>query len=96
MDKEGFAMVSNFKRLEYLLWNDVHIYTDHRNLVYIFVPDACVSSVVKTTAQRLDQLKAVLGQHDNTIMHIAGDRDCRRDSISRWVTIVRKGQVLML
>ena len=35
VDKKGFAMVSTFMRLEYLLWNGVHIYTDHRNLAYI-------------------------------------------------------------
>ena len=64
VDKEGFAMVSTFKRLEYLLRNGVHIYTDHRNLVYIFDPEACVWSGAKTTAQRLDQWKAVLWQYD--------------------------------
>ena len=63
-DKEGFAMVNTFKRLEYLSWNGVHIYTDYRNLGYIFDPEAWVSSVAKTTAQRLDQWKAVLGQYD--------------------------------
>ena len=31
-------MVSTLKRLEYLLWNGVHIYTDHKNLAYIFYP----------------------------------------------------------
>ena len=30
-DKEGFAMVSTFRRLEYVLWIGVHIYTDQRN-----------------------------------------------------------------
>ena len=52
VDNEGFAVVSTFKRLEYLFWNGVHICIDHRNLAYIFDPDACVSSVAKTTAQR--------------------------------------------
>ena len=32
VDKKGFAIVSTFGRLEYLLWGGVHIYTDHRNL----------------------------------------------------------------
>ena len=59
-DKECFAIVSTFRRLEYLLWNGVRIHTDHRNLAYIFNPEACVSSVAKTTAQRFDQWKAVL------------------------------------
>ena len=46
VDKESFAMVSTFMRLEYLLWNGVHIYTDHRYLAHNFDPEACVSSVV--------------------------------------------------
>ena len=50
VDKEGFAMVSTFKRLEYVLWNIVHIYTDQRNLAYTCDPEACVSSVAKTTS----------------------------------------------
>eukprot|EP00752_Nemacystus_decipiens_P002231 g2116.t1 len=73
IDKECVAIVSTFRRLEYLLWNGVRIHTDHRNLAYIFNPEACVSSVAKTTAQRLDQWKAVLGQYDYTIEHIQGD-----------------------
>ena len=45
VDKEGFAIVSTFRRLEYLLWDGVHIFTDHRNLAYIFHPNACVTSL---------------------------------------------------
>jgi len=85
VDKEGFAIVSTFRRLEYLLWYGVHIYTDHRNLAYIFDPEACVSSVPKTTAQRLEHWKTVLGQYDYTIKHIAGERNCWGDLLSRWV-----------
>ena len=58
MDTKGFPMVSAFKRLEYHLWNGEHIYTNHRNLVYIFDPKACVLSVAKATAQHWS---AVLG-----------------------------------
>ena len=87
VDKEGYAIVSTFKRLEYLLWDGVHIFTDHRNLAYIFDPEACVSAVAKTTAQRLDQWKAVLGQYDYTIRHISGERNCWGDLLSRWVSV---------
>lgn len=69
------------------MWNSVHIYTDHRNLAYIFDPEACVSSVAKTTAQRLNQWKAVLGQYEYTIVHIAGDRNCWGGFLSRWSTV---------
>ena len=37
MDKEGFAIVSTFKRLPCLLWGGVAVHCDHRNLAYIFV-----------------------------------------------------------
>ena len=87
IDKECFAIVSTFRRLEYLLWNGVRIHTDHRNLAYIFNPEACVSSVAKTTAQRCDQWKAVLGQYDNAIEHIQGERNCWGDLLSRWVAV---------
>ena len=46
-----------------------------------------MSSVAKTTAQRLDQWKALFGQYDYTLMHIAGDRNCWKDLLSRWVTV---------
>ena len=87
VDKKGFAMVSAFKWLEYVLWNGVYIYTDHKNLAYIFDPDACVSSVAKMTTPRLDQWRAVLAQYDYTIMHIAGDRNFWRDLLSQWLTV---------
>ena len=32
-------------------------------------------------------LKAVLGQYDYTIVHIAGDRNCWGGLLSRWVTV---------
>ena len=59
VDKERFATVNTFRRLEYLLWGGVHIFTDHRNLTYIFNPEACVTSVTKTIAQRLGSWTAV-------------------------------------
>ncbi|CAM9808495.1 unnamed protein product [Sphacelaria rigidula] len=57
IDKEGFAIVSTFRRLEHLLWNGIHIFTDHRNLAYIFNPEANVTSVSTGLAQRLEGWK---------------------------------------
>ena len=36
IDNDGFAIVSTFRRLEHFLWNEVHIFADHRNHAYIF------------------------------------------------------------
>lgn len=87
VDKEGFAIVNTFRRLEYLLWGGVHIFTDHRNLQYIFNPEKCVTTVTKAMAQRLENWKGVLGQYRYAIEHISGDRNCWGDLLSRWVKI---------
>ena len=87
VDKEGFAIVNTFRRLEYLLWGGVHIFTDHRNLTYIFNPEACVTSVTKAMAQRLENWKAVLGQYRYAIEHIPGERNCWGDLLSRSVKV---------
>ena len=87
MDKEGLAIVSTFSRLEYLLWGGVFIYADHRNLAYIFEPEACVLSVSGTAAQRFEDWKMVLAQYDYTIMHISGERNFWGDLLSRWVNV---------
>ncbi|CAM9904597.1 unnamed protein product, partial [Sphacelaria rigidula] len=67
--------------------NGVHIFTDHRNLAYIFNPEACVTSVSKALAQRLEGWKGVLGQYRYTICHISGERNAWSDFLSRWVNI---------
>lgn len=38
--EETFAIVKDFGRTEYILWglNQVKIYTDHRNLLFVFAP----------------------------------------------------------
>ena len=35
IDKDGFAIVSTFRRLGHFSWNGVYIFADHRNLAYI-------------------------------------------------------------
>ena len=87
MDKEGFAIVSTFRQLKYLLWGGVLIYADDRNLAYIFEPEACVLSVPESAAQRLENWKIVLAQYDYTITHISGERNCWGDMLSRWVNV---------
>ena len=87
VDKEGFAIVNTFRRLEYLLCG-VHIFTDHRNLTYIFNPEPCGTSVTKAMAQRLENWKAVLGHYRYAIEHIPGERNCWGDLLSRWVNVL--------
>ena len=87
IDKEQFAIVSPYRRLRYFLWNGVHIFTDHRNLAYIFDPEGCVTSVSKAFAQRLEGWKGVLGQYRYIICHIPGDVNAWGHLLARWVSV---------
>ena len=81
IDKEGFAIVSTFRRLEHFLWNGVHIFTDHRKLPYIFDTEACVTSVSKALAQRLEVFLASTGTPSVTF----------RVTVTRGATCCRVG-----
>ena len=39
-EQEGFAIYQAFKKLDYLFYHDhpVHVFTDHRNLLFVFAP----------------------------------------------------------
>ena len=83
VDKEGYAIVATFQRLEYLLWQGVHIFCDHRNLAYIFNPEACRGAVPKAASQRLEHWRTFLGQYRFTVVHIPGVENNWGDLLSR-------------
>ena len=91
-----FRNRQHLSQLEYLLWGEVHVFSDHRNLTYIFNPEVCVTSVTKAMAQRLENWKAVLGQYRYAIEHIPGERNCWGDLLSRWVKVLARRFVLLL
>ena len=53
----------------------------------MFDPEACVTSVWKALAHRLEGWKGVLGQYRYTICHMPGDRNAWGDLMSRWVRV---------
>ena len=69
---EAFAIVSTCRRLEYLMFRGFVVYCDHRNLAYIFHPNAAGASSSKTAAQRLQGWSSYLGQFKYTVVHIQG------------------------
>ena len=83
MNKEGFAIVSTFKRLPYLLWGGVAILCDNRKLAYIFGANGALT--FKAVAQRPQGWRVFLGQFSYTIGHIPGDENCWGELLSRWV-----------
>ena len=83
-EKEGFSIVSTFKRLPYLFWGGVAIRCDHRHLAYILCSNGAPTS--KSLHQRLPGWRVFLAQFPYTIVHVPGDNRCWGDLLSRWVT----------
>ncbi|CAM9877797.1 unnamed protein product, partial [Chrysoparadoxa australica] len=85
-DKEAYPIVILFQRFEHLLWQQVHLYCDHRALAYVFHPHRAIYTVSKATSQRLNHWAVYLAQFDYSIEHLAGLRNMWADLLSRWRT----------
>ena len=85
-DKEAFAIWHSCGRLAHLLVRrgGFHIFTDHRNLRYIFAPGGTVSSIAKPSADRLERWALLLRNFDYSIQHIPGDENHWGDLLSCW------------
>jgi hypothetical protein len=87
-EKEAYAIVESCLRLEYLLLrpSGFKIFTDHRNLLYIFDPKYRSADVKKYTAAKLQRWALRLHAFSYTIEHISGDANVWADLLSRWAS----------
>jgi hypothetical protein len=86
IEKEAFAIVEATRRLEYLLLRPrgFRLYTDHRNLVYIFSPHAVDSAVSRYQADKLQRWSLSLTAFQYVIEHVPGEDNVWGDLLSRW------------
>lgn len=86
IEKEAFAIVESCKRLEYLLLRSrgFRLYTDHRNLVYIFNPYAIDGTMQRYQADKLQRWSMALSSFTYEIEHIRGEDNVWGDLLSRW------------
>ncbi|GMF60887.1 unnamed protein product [Phytophthora fragariaefolia] len=86
IEKEAYAIVESVKRLEYLLLRPggFHLFTDHRNLVYIFNPNATDGSMQRYQADKLQRWAMAMTSYRYVIEHIRGDDNAWADMLSRW------------
>lgn len=84
IEKEAFAIVYPVQRWDYMLRRagGFKIYTDHRNLEYIFRPESM--NVKRYTADKLQRWVMILGGFHYEIHHIDGERNVLGDMFSRW------------
>lgn len=83
-DKEAFSFIMPATRWRDLLLTEegFHLWTDHRNLVYLFAPDPTKVSVM--ARERLQRWAIQLSEFKYHIHHIAGGNNFFPDLLSRW------------
>jgi len=75
IEKEAFPIIEGGYRLRHFLMRSkpFRIFTDHRNLAYIFDPYSRCDSVKRHTADRLARWDAQIKAMDYVIEHVDGD-----------------------
>ncbi|OWZ04249.1 hypothetical protein PHMEG_00023876 [Phytophthora megakarya] len=92
VEKEAYAIIATCQRADYLLHRPggFTLYTDHRNLRFIFNPESVLNSVPKYTADKLQCWALLLMAYHYDICDIAGDDNVWADLLSRWGSALHK------
>jgi hypothetical protein len=85
-DKEAFPIYNVTRKWEHMLFREkgFRVFTDHRNLQYIFDPKSRSTNVTKSGAERLERWAMALRAHNYVIEHIKGTDNVWADLLSRW------------
>ena len=92
VEKEAYAIVETLQRGDYLLHpaRGFSLFTDHRNLKFIFNPHSVVAIVPKCTAQKLERWALLLMGYQYVIHDIAWEDNVCADLLSRWGSSLSK------
>ena len=85
LDKEALAILVACERFKYIIARrrPFNIYTDSKNLEYIYDPTAKYK-LSKTTAGRLARWAVRMSDFQYNVYHIDGDKNIWSDLMSRW------------
>lgn len=85
-EKEAFSIVKVFDKLDFVLWgnNDVHVFTDHRNLLFVFAPLALRPNAPRYVLSKVHRWAIHLSRFDFSIEHIDGVKNVFADLLTRW------------
>lgn len=85
MEKEAFAVVESMTRLHYLTAaQEVSLFTDHSNLIYIFDPYDNNPGIGRHVANKLMRWALKLSSYRYVIEHRPGSRNVWADILTRW------------
>jgi hypothetical protein len=86
IEKEAYALVQTVVKHDYILLggDTFDLWTDHKNLVYVFAPSMVNPSVRRYTSQKLERWAMQLAGYTYNVMHISGDDNVWADLMTRW------------
>ncbi|KAJ8566535.1 hypothetical protein ON010_g6589 [Phytophthora cinnamomi] len=86
IETEAFAIVKSAKCLDHMLLRPggFHLFTDLRNLVYVFNPTATDGAMQRYQADKLQRWVMPMASYHNVIEHICGSDNVWADMFSRW------------
>lgn len=64
--------------------DDTHVYTDHRNLLYVFHPTALEPNLGRHVVSKLQRWALYLSQFPYHIEHVSGEANVMADIMTRW------------
>lgn len=85
-EREAFAIFPTFERMDYMLMsnNPTHVFTDHRNLLFVFAPLAVEPTLGRHIASKVQRWALYLSRFSYTIEHISGESNVCADMLTRW------------
>jgi len=86
IEKEGFAVYQTCERCEHLLYSHhgFSLFTDHRNLKFLFSLDDSLFSGRKQARDRVERWTVAMRRFNYSIEHIPGTLNVGADMLSRW------------
>lgn len=95
-DKEAYSIFQAFERMDYMLIceNDIHLFTDHRNLLFVFNPLAMRPSLGRHIVNKVQRWALFISRFMYTIEHVEGKRNITADMLTRWYVGSRNNRVM--
>ncbi|CAN8061293.1 unnamed protein product [Agarophyton chilense] len=94
-EQEDYAIVKTFDKLDYLFMDEypVHVFTDHRNLLFVFAPTARQPSLGQHVVAKIHRWAIFLSRFEYIIEHIPGKDNVFADILTRWLRGYRVNQL---
>lgn len=91
-EKEAYAIFQTFEKLDYILMSSelTHIYTDHRNLLFVFAPLALQPALGRHIVSKVQRWALFLSRFPYVIEHVDGKANIFADILTRWTRGYRK------